>query len=490
MGRNFAFVTFSQVITQVLAFVVSVSVARDLGVDLYGLFVFGFAFPSWFLWLVSFELDTVVAVEVSADRSKAGSYLTAVTLLRIPFALVAVVILWVSVRLVITDAFAQLVTLILGAASILSTYASLYRTMFRAYERLEFAALVVVVERTIATFAILLLLVLGFGLLPIALVYVLTTIIALVLSLVILKSRFVWFTPKIEFSTMLNILKKSVPFAMEAIATTFLYSAGPLLATVLGSSAETGKFNAAFSLVLAFLAPLAVYHTVVLPSLSRLHREKPESMAKVVYKSQKLCFLVGLPVVLGGAFFSGQIITFVYGSAFAEAAQSFEILVIVIATTTLNIGLGAALAASGRQRLNLGISIAGTLTNVIVCFALIPSMGHVGAAWAFLAAEIVMVVPSRLLAGQFIGRLHMFEVVSRPLVAGAAMLFVLSALPNLSLFGGIGTGATIYFLVLMAIGGLSKEDRELIREMIQGVLLRGERTETASTDAAESSDVR
>ncbi|HKW43801.1 MAG TPA: polysaccharide biosynthesis C-terminal domain-containing protein, partial [Thermoplasmata archaeon] len=160
------------------------------------------------------------------------------------------------------------------------------------------------------------------------------------------------------------------------------------------------------------------------------------------------------------------------------------------ATTTLNIGLGAALAASGRQRLNLGISIAGTLTNVIVCFALIPSMGHVGAAWAFLAAEIVMVVPSRLLAGQFIGRLHMFEVVSRPLVAGAAMLFVLSALPNLSLFGGIGTGATIYFLVLMAIGGLSKEDRELIREMIQGVLLRGERTETASTDAAESSDVR
>lgn len=488
MGRNFVFVTASQVIAQVLTFVVSVSVARDLGVQLYGLFVFGFAFPSWFLWLVSFELDSVVAIEVAADKTKAGSYLTAVTLLRIPFALVAIVLLIVSAQLVISDPFARAITLILGAASILATYASVYRTMFRAFERLEFVALTVIVERAIATAAILLLLVFRFGLLQIALVYVFTSMVAALLSLAILKSRFVWFTLKIEFTLMMAILKRAVPFAMAGVATTFLYSTGPLLATILGNSEATGEFNAAFALVLAFLAPLSVYYIVVLPTFSRMHRERPEAMNAAVHKSQKLFFMFGLPAALGGAFFADRIMTFVYGSAFADSARSFEILILVIATATISIGLGAALAAAGRQKLNLAISVAGMACNVVLCFALIPSMGPVGAAWAFLAAQVVMVIPTWIAVRRELGSLHIVDIALRPLLAGSAMILVLIVLPSLSLFTGIGIGAAVYFVALLAIGGITREDWGIIKEIVRGTLVRGEGS--ISNGPTDSSDAR
>jgi O-antigen/teichoic acid export membrane protein len=473
LGRNFAFITGSQVITQVLTFLVSVTVARQLGVALYGLFVFGFAFPSWILWLVSFEFDAVVAIEVAADKSKAGAYLTAVTLLRLPLALGAFALLWISVKLVISDPFAQAITLILGIASILSTYASVYRTMFQAFERLEFAALVVVVERSISTAAILMLLVLGFGLLEISLVYVFTTMVSTVLSLFILKSRFVWFTLKVQWATMNAIMKKAVPYALDAVATTFLYSTGPLLATVLFNSAATGEFNAAFSLVLAFLAPLSVYPMVVLPALSRMYQETRETVSKVVYKSQKLFFMFGLPAALGGAFFAHSIMTFVYGSAFADAARSFEILMMVVATATVSIGIMAALAATGHQRLNLAITVAATVTNVALCIALIPSLGHVGAAWAFLAAELVTVVPSRLAVHRLLGSLHLVDVALRPLLAGAAMVLTLTLLPDVPLFVGIGVGAAVYFIVLLALGGVAREDWGIVKEMARGALLRG-----------------
>jgi O-antigen/teichoic acid export membrane protein len=487
LGRNFALITIAQVITQVLAFLVSVTVARQLGVALYGLFVFGFAFPSWIVWLVSFEFDSVVAIEVAADKSKAGPYLTAVTLLRLPLALGAFAILWISVKLVISDPFAQAITLILGIASILGTYASVYRTMFQAFERLEFAALVMVVERSISTAAILILLYLGFGLLQVSLVYVFTTMVATVLSLAILKSRFVWFSPKVGWATMIEMVRKAVPYALDAVASTFLYSAGPLLATVLANSTATGEFNAAFSLVLALLAPLSVYAIVVLPSLSRMYHETQETMNKVIYKSEKLFFMIGLPVALGGAFFAGSIVTLVYGSAFADAARSFEILMMVVATSTFSVGLMAALAATGHQKLNLAITIGATVTNVVLCIVLIPILGHVGAAWAFLAAELVTIVPSRFVVRRLLGSLHLVEVALRPLLAGAAMVLVLSLLPGLSLFLGIGAGAAVYFLVLLALGGVTREDWGVVKEMARGVLSRGEADLTASSaDPSES----
>ena len=59
-GRNFATTAFAQLVAQVLTLLVSVVLARRLGVSVYGVFVFGFAFPGWFLLLVSLGLDDVV----------------------------------------------------------------------------------------------------------------------------------------------------------------------------------------------------------------------------------------------------------------------------------------------------------------------------------------------------------------------------------------------------------------------------------------------
>src|SRR2546425_13239947 len=75
-GRSIGSVALGQLVCQVLTFAATVVLARKLDPGLYGLFAFGFAFPSWFLLPISLALDEVLAIEVSATRLRANHYLT------------------------------------------------------------------------------------------------------------------------------------------------------------------------------------------------------------------------------------------------------------------------------------------------------------------------------------------------------------------------------------------------------------------------------
>ncbi|MFQ5790960.1 MAG: oligosaccharide flippase family protein, partial [Acidobacteriota bacterium] len=245
-GRNFGAIAFAQLVSQVLTLIISVVLARALGVEQYGVFVFALAFPSWFLLLTSLGMDAVLTIDVAADRSKARSYLTALVVLRIPLVLATLAVLWFFVQLTLSDPVARIITMILGTTSILTTYAGTFRSVFQAFERLEYGALVTIVERVITTAGVLVLLFLGFGLLEVSLVFLLGSIVSLGLLIVITRTRFVWLERRVDRATVTHIVRRTIPFALAAVVSTFLYTSGPVLLTILQDPSATGEFNAAF----------------------------------------------------------------------------------------------------------------------------------------------------------------------------------------------------------------------------------------------------
>src|SRR5437867_9923983 len=142
LGRNFAAVTGAQFIVQVLTFLLSVTLARRLCTTSYGIFVFGFAFPSLFLLFVSAGLDEVIARDVAADPSRARAYLTVVAVLRLPFVAVSLLALWVSLQVLLSDPFARAVTLLVGWSTLLQAFAGSFLWLFRACDRPAYTAFV------------------------------------------------------------------------------------------------------------------------------------------------------------------------------------------------------------------------------------------------------------------------------------------------------------------------------------------------------------
>lgn len=471
-GRNFGTVAFAQLFSQILTLIVSLAIARAFGIEQYGVFVFGLAFPSWFLLFVSLGLNSVLTIDVAADQSKARSYLTAIAVVRIPLVLATIAALWIFVTLILSDPLERLITMILGVASILATYATTFRSIFRAFERLEYGALVTFVERSITTAGVLLLVLLGYGLLEVSLVFLLGSVVNLILLMVITRRRFVWFERQVDFSILRGILRKTVPFGLSVAVSTFLYTSGPVLLTILLDSAATGEFNAAFTIAIALVAPLVIYATVILPVLSRMHREGSALLSGVIRRAQKLFFIVGLPAALGGWFYATEIMVLLYGDAFQASGQSFEVVIFTVAVAYAVVGLGPTLAATQHQKLNLLIGGAGASTNVVLCLAWIPIWGPVGAAYAFLVARLVSASLRMTAVTRLVTPVDLRGTLARPLIAGVAMILVLVLLPALPLWLGGPAGASVYFLVLFSIGGLLREDLALIRDALRGAVFR------------------
>src|SRR3989454_1081501 len=309
LGRNFAAVATAQFVAQLLTFILSATIAITLGPSTYGLFVFGFAFPSLLLLLLSAGLDEVIAIDVAAKPSRAGSYLTTVALLRLPLAAISAVALWISLSFLLDDPFARNVTFVLGVSALLQTYGGTFLSFFRAFERLEYTALTVLVERGFTIGVAILLLSRGYSVFEVALAFLAGAGISLAMSITLLRRKFARFSPHVDRGTARVILRKTVPFALSAVISTVIPSIGPVLLTISHGPLATGLFNAGLTLLMMVFSILTLCHVVLLPTLARIRASSPERLASILQHTQRFVFALGLPAALGAALYAETIVT-------------------------------------------------------------------------------------------------------------------------------------------------------------------------------------
>ena len=452
-GRNFTLAATAQLVSQVLTLLASIVLARRLNVSAYGIFVFGFAFPSWFLLVISLGLDEVMSTDIAADRSRANRYMTLVALLRLLLVAIAIGSLYVATQIVLADPFARTITIVLGVSSVINAYAVTFTSIFRAFERLEYAAIVTIVERAATVGTALLLLFSGFGLFEVSLAFLGGSFITLSLSALIARKSFASFTSDVDRKTLAQVVRKAVPFGLANAVGTFTYTTGLVLLTVMKDSASTGLMNAAFTLLFALFSFLNIANYTVLPMMSRINQESRQRLAAALWKMEKLALIWGVPLGLGGWFFAEPIITTFYGGAFRASADVFRILVLCFSVETALMGNGPALAAIGQMKQNTYNAFGGAALTIALSVLLIPPTGIIGAALAFLAAHLFMAFRGALMVRRYIGPYGAWGTAAKALVAGSAMLLVLYVTPGVTLWTGIPLGGFAYLATLLALRG-------------------------------------
>jgi O-antigen/teichoic acid export membrane protein len=163
-----------------------------------------------------------------------------------------------------------------------------------------------------------------------------------------------------------------------------------LLIPVLVGREALGVYNAAYKL----FEPSAIIPAVVLagtfPLLSQAAGKAAGNMREVL--GQTLLALGGLGAVatLIIGLLAGPIVDLLYGSQYVGSVAVLQILALACLPLYLNYGLTHALIAVNRPQLYAGFTLAAMLTNLASNLALIPRVGIEGAAWATVAAEIVL----------------------------------------------------------------------------------------------------
>ena len=236
-------------------------------------------------------------------------------------------------------------------------------------------------------------------------------------------------TGRVDWSDTMSVLRYSPSLAAALIFASCIRSSDSLFLGHFGSAADVGQYGAVVLVTqLIGLLGLAIGQTLGARVAACYRNNDVAAMEGLLAENIRLISLFSAPVFAAIVFW-GDRIDLVLGPTFAVHASVVSIVAArVLVQTTLGYS-GFALSMTGRHVLEMGLLGVGLLVTVVLCFALIPHYGQIGAAWAGLISWSMINV-ARYAVVQSIFRINPIKVAAiKPvawalLVAGATDLFL------------------------------------------------------------------
>jgi len=237
--------------------------------------------------------------------------------------------------------------------------------------------------------------------------------------------------------------------------------------TAMKNYAVTGWYNAASTLVMALTFIPNVIMSASFPAMSRFHHTNSKDFSRLLYKKTFYYLLsIGIPMSVGISLLSHRLILFIYKEKFIASGIALQILSWSIVFIFVNDVMGSFLNSINKQHLftiSAGICAA---SNVILNFILIPEFSYIGAAVATVATQSINFGLLYYFTKKHGYPLNLIKISYKPLVAGAFMGFLITYINFLPVIYIVPFAAFFYVIVLVLIGGVGKEELNLIKSFL------------------------
>jgi len=195
-----------------------------------------------------------------------------------------------------------------------------------------------------------------------------------------------------------------LPFTLLAAVSTLNGQIGILVLGWLGTDADVAVLQIAQNGSMLVVLSLTIINSVIGPHITHVHRDKDRARLQRLYRqSARGALIIALPIALPLIFFGEPIIHLVFGEAYADSAVWS--LAILATGQLVNVAFGSVglfLIMSGYEGDSLMGQVVGLTVNAVVAFLLIPRYGVDGAA---LSSAIGIVTWNVFLAFRFSQRL-------------------------------------------------------------------------------------
>jgi O-antigen/teichoic acid export membrane protein len=469
VARNTVFLFAAQITLRLLGFVPVILLANYLGVEGYGLYNFAIAFATLFLPLCDLGIETLIVREIAThpeSREEKGRNALGMKLVLAvaTFGLIA------AVALVEGSHREHLEILLLaGAVTILRAVPTTLSTLFRAAQRMELEAILVVTQRVFEILAALITVLAGLELTTLMILLCGAGLLSTAFAAVLARRNGFPIRPAFSPAAAVSLIRGGLPFALTGLATTLYMQIGTVIIGYFMSEQAVGIYRSAYNLVFGLSGFAGAISVALFPAVAQQYKENRAEAVRLTSRSISISLLLGLPVATGCMAVAGPIVRLLYHAEFAQAATTLRILtwwIPIMSTTSI---LGFVLAATNRQNLLLAIAVVNAITNLALNFLLIPLIGYNGAAIASVATETVGLLLLSTVVYKGFGSIYDLPGIIRILAASLLML-PLWFLSNT--FGAIPliiTGAAVYAGALLALGAITPED---IRRGLRFVLRR------------------
>ena len=465
--KNISWVTTSQVIVNLCAFLWTIAIARYLGVNDYGILSFAISFTVLLGMGTDIGMSTFATREISKDKSITHKFINNV----IPFKILLSIALFIVTALILIllgyNKLTIEVALIISMETIFICMIKFIGGVFQAYENQKINSIGEMIAGILLLIFTLIVIMLDLGLIGVAISYALAYLIFLLHMAINMNKSFG--IPKFEFDFKFwkDVAIKSIPFGLSIFFYTVYFSIDVVMIQFLSGDYATGIYNSAYKIVSVFAAFYVIYQYVIFPLMSKLYAENANLLKVSFEQSCKYSFLILLPLCIGVYFYSPYIIDLIYSNQYALASPAMQILIWTVVFLFINGVATSLLNSIGKEVSVTKIYLVAALFNIVLNYLTIPVWSYIGASITTVLSEILILVLMMysIFKTEYKPDLSLLKTIVKLIVCGVILAVVLYLI-NVSLWLAIPIGFVVYVLALFITRTIDDTDKYIINELL------------------------
>lgn len=470
IAKNATFMTVASVGQKIIAFLYFTFLARQLGAEDIGKYFLALSFTTVFVIFIDLGFTNVLVREAARAKDKIQIYLSTLLSFKLIMAVIVYLACALAANLLGYDDLLRSLIYLSGVTMVFDTLHLTLYGVLRAHGELRYESKAIVASQGATLILGTTFILAGFGLIWLIAAFTLPSLLNALYVASVLKRKGYTLHPKFDKKTFTYLGKIVVPFALAAIFARLYSYIDSILLSKLMDEVAVGYYSIPYKITFAFqFVPLALI-AALYPRFSEYFVSNKKKLAFALERGLKYLMVVAMPIALGIATLSNDIILTLYTSEFQESILPLQVLILGLIFSYLSFPLGAFLNACNKQKTQTVIIGSVMVMNVILNLKLIPIYGVIGAATAATAGNILLTVFGLYFAGKVTKisfaylAMCFFKTLTCALVMSMAVYYTNQ---SLHFVFSIFVGAAVYIIMLFTTKTVTRKQVQELSLLIR-----------------------
>ena len=421
IAYNIVFNSAVKVITTVAIALVSIRLITEyLGKEGFGDYATILAFFALFAALADLGIGSITAREISREGADESAILGKVASLRLTSSVALFLVAPAFIWFFQYPAEVKIGIWIASGAVIFSSFSLFLNGIFQKYIAMDRVAMIEFFGKLIQVGCVALVVWLDLGFLAI----VSTLLVSLSFNAAmafVFSRKYARFSFRMDTAFWRDFLRHSLPLGGSVLITFFYFKTDTIILSLMEGSAAVGTYGVAYKVMENLTFFPAMLAGLILPLVSRHIFTNRDHFRTIADSTFRVFLIIALPIIIGGIFFSGDIIGIVSGTGFADSIPVLKILLVSLGFIFFGHFFNMILVAGNLQKKLMKATIFVAVFNVGANLILIPRLSYMGAATTSLLTELAVVAVTGTLVLRHLSYRPSFRLVGRVTLAALIM---------------------------------------------------------------------
>jgi len=382
----------AEFVLKIPMFFLTVWLVRYLGAQNYGKFSFAFTFVALFTIFADFGLSTLTTREIAKNRSLAKKYVENLLTLKSILGSVTFALIFLLIQFMGKPPDTKILVYLAAIFVIVTSFTAFFQSVIQAFEKMEYLVISRLVYSANLFLVISSIILLKLNITTLMKGYICSAVMTLIVTLVLVRKKFVKFWLEVDTNFWRKILTESWPFGLIGLLGSIYFQIRIIQINLISGDIETGWYSAAYQFILVLTTLVGTFFSALFPTLSKEYGKSKNNFYKIVDFVGKrviiLSFIFCLFLFLAGK----KMILLLYGPNYSRSINMLRLSSISAFISFVNITYSEALRIINMQKEYLKSVLCGVLLNLSLNFPLITLWGGLGASLAAIFSSSLVTI--------------------------------------------------------------------------------------------------